>query len=57
MIEDKELFQRLSERTCGAYKHREEFLLELKALMERYPIDMRINYDFRTKKFESTSTR
>ena len=49
MTDTKETMQRLSERMCGAYKYQKEFVEELEALMQHYPIDQKIRYDFRTK--------
>lgn len=47
MSDEKEFLQKLSERTCYAYKQREEFVKDVEKLFEKYPIDREIKYDFR----------
>lgn len=49
MSDQKEFLQKLSERTCYAYKQREEFVKDVEKLFEKYPIDREIKYDFRTE--------
>lgn len=51
----RDLMQQVSERTCGAYSKRDEFLKDLENLMEAYPLDRRIKYDFRGESIQENA--